>query len=211
MSAFIRETVHAALSPMMYDPNVFTLNLEQLLSGQPIDSAVGVLQVTVHHARGLKGSKLGGGTPDPYVSMNINNRGELAKTKWKRSTYVIVNPPLSLVFYTLLFRTNPSWSETKFLLVNSLQETLVLSVIDYNEHRKHTDLGAASFNLINLNEDASQEGLEAVVQKDGKDRGKLNFDVSFFPVLQAQGDQSGLEAIPDTSQSICCHPFRRIS
>ena len=57
---------------MMYHPNVFTLNLEQLLSGQPIDAAIGVLQVTVHSARGLKGSKLGGGTPDPYVSMSIN-------------------------------------------------------------------------------------------------------------------------------------------
>ncbi len=73
----------------MYHPNVFTLNLEQLLSGQPIDAAIGVLQVTVHSARGLKGGKLGGGTPDPYVSMNINNRTELAKTKYKRSTYVI--------------------------------------------------------------------------------------------------------------------------
>ena len=65
---------------------MFTLNLEQLLSGAPLDAAIGVLQVTVHSARSLKGVKLGGGTPDPYVSLSINNRAELARTKWKHST-----------------------------------------------------------------------------------------------------------------------------
>jgi len=73
--------VHGTLGPMMYDPNVFTLNLEQLLSGVPLDAAIGVVQVTVEAARGLKGSKIGGGSPDPYVSITINNRQELARTK----------------------------------------------------------------------------------------------------------------------------------
>ncbi len=73
---------------MMYDPNVFTLNLEQLLSGAPLDSAIGVLQVSVHSARGIKGSKIGGGTPDPFVAITINNRAELARTKYKHNTYV---------------------------------------------------------------------------------------------------------------------------
>lgn len=73
---------------MMYDPNVFTLNLEQLLSGTPLDTAVGVLQVTIHSARGLKGNKIGGGTPDPFVSLSIENRAEVAHTKYKKNTYV---------------------------------------------------------------------------------------------------------------------------
>jgi Ca2+-dependent lipid-binding protein len=78
--------VHGTLSPMMYDPNVFTLNLEQLLSGLPLDTAIGVIQVTVQAARGLKANKIGGGSPDPYVSISINNREELARTKYKPST-----------------------------------------------------------------------------------------------------------------------------
>ena len=93
---------HATLGPMMYDPNgeiirsfsprifivliVFTLNLEQLLSGTPLDSAIGVLQVTVYSARGLKATKIGGGVPDPYVSLSINQRAALARTKHKDST-----------------------------------------------------------------------------------------------------------------------------
>lgn len=79
---------HGTLGPMMYDPNVFTLNLEQLLSGTPLDTAIGVLQITVQSARGIKGSKIGGGTPDPYVGISINQREELARTKYKADTYV---------------------------------------------------------------------------------------------------------------------------
>jgi len=81
---------------MMYDPNVFTLNLEQLLSGTPLDAAIGVIQVTIEAARGLKAGKIGGGSPDPYVSISISNRGELAKTKYKQSTSA-----LFLVFLSL--------------------------------------------------------------------------------------------------------------
>lgn len=77
---------HATLGPMMYDPNVFTLNLEQLLSGKPLDAAIGIMQVVVRSARGIKGTKIGGGTPDPYVSLSINNRAELARTKYKTNT-----------------------------------------------------------------------------------------------------------------------------
>ena len=78
---------------MMYHPNVYTLNVEQLLSGELIDTAVGVLQVTLYCARGLKGSKISGGAPDPYVSLSINNRKESARTKYKHSTYVSVQIP----------------------------------------------------------------------------------------------------------------------
>lgn len=69
-------------------PNAFTLNLEQLLSGVPLDTAVGVLQITLVRGTNLKGVKLGGGTPDPYVSVSIAQRAELARTKTKRSTCV---------------------------------------------------------------------------------------------------------------------------
>ncbi|KAG8709183.1 hypothetical protein FRC08_018492 [Ceratobasidium sp. 394] len=185
LSGFIRDTVHSILGPMMYDPNVFTLNLEQMLSGAPLDAAVGVLQVTLFDARGLKGGKIGGGTPDPYVSLTINNRAEMARTKFKTSTY------------------NPHWGEVKFLLVNSLTETLNLSLLDHNEHRKDTDLGSASFELSSLTEDATQEGLVRKVLKDGKERGELKFDVAFFPVLKPQTLDGGkIQPLPETKVGI---------
>jgi Ca2+-dependent lipid-binding protein len=177
--------IHANLGPMMYEPNVFTLNLEQLLSGAPLDTAIGVLQVTIHGARSLKGVKLGGGSPDPFVSLSLNQRAELARTKYKHNTY------------------NPTWGETKFLLVNNLTDALVLTVWDYNDHRKNTELGAVMFELDALRQDATREGLEGPVLKDGKEKGTLRYDVSFYPVLKpaAVGADGVEEPLPETSES----------
>ncbi|KAG1783596.1 C2 domain-containing protein [Suillus placidus] len=183
LQTFIRDMVHGTLGPMMYDPNVFTLNLEQLLSGVPLDTAIGVIQVTVEAARGLKANKIGGGSPDPYVSISINNREELARTKYKPSTY------------------NPTWMETKFILVNSLQESLVLGLLDYNDHLKDTPLGAATFELQKLLEDATQEGLELPVLKDGKDRGMIRLGVNYFPVLKPES-VNGKENLSQTNVGI---------
>lgn len=184
LSSFIRDMIHSTLGPMMYDPNVFTLNLEQLLSGAPVDAAIGVIKVTVHNARNIKASKIGGGTPDPYVSFSINNRTELTKTKYTDSTY------------------NPTWNETKLLIINRLTDNLVLTVMDYNEHRKDTELGASIFELSKLDEDATQEDLSLPILKDGKEKGELRFDVSYYPVLKPQVDESGVEELPESGVGI---------
>ncbi|KAF8525146.1 tricalbin [Hysterangium stoloniferum] len=184
LSPFIRDMTHGTLGPMMYDPNVFTLNLEQLLSGAPIDAAIGVLQITLHHARGLKVTKIGGGSPDPYVSLSINHRAEVARTAWREST------------------SSPTWHETKFLLINSLNDVLTLTLMDYNEHRKDSDLGFATFELSKLKDDATLEGITSPIVKDGKDRGELRFDVSFYPVLVPTKVDGKDEPVPETSAGI---------
>ncbi|TFL06303.1 C2 domain-containing protein [Pterulicium gracile] len=181
LASFIREMTHATLGPMMYDPNVFTLNLEQLLSGTPLDTAVGVLQVTIHSARGLKGNKIGGGTPDPFVSLSIENRAEVAHTKYKKNTH------------------NPTWVETKFLLINNLNETLNFSIQDFNDHRKNTAMGDSSFELSRLHDDAEQEGVVSPILKDGKERGELRYDLSWYPIMQPE---EGSEELADSSVGI---------
>lgn len=98
-------------------------------------------------------------------------------------------------------RPNPSWHEVKFLLVNSLQESLILNVMDYNDHRKNTLIGTAAFDLSKLLEDASQEAVERPILKDGKDKGMLRFDVNFYPVLKPTVGPSGVvEELPETSE-----------
>lgn len=57
------------------------------------------------------------------------------------------------------------------------------------------------FELSKLEEDATQEDLEAPILKDGKTRGDLRFDVSYFPVLKPVTNESGVEALPDSSKS----------
>jgi Ca2+-dependent lipid-binding protein len=119
LSSFIRDMTHATLAPVMYDPNVFTLNLEQLLSGAPLDAAIGVVQVTVESARGIKGTKIGGGTPDPYISLSLNNREELAITKYKNNTYVL--RPVTFFFTNpFLVTTRLGWRPSSFSSIRSM-------------------------------------------------------------------------------------------
>ncbi|KAI9511781.1 tricalbin [Russula earlei] len=181
LSSFIRETIHSILGPMMYDPNVFSLNLEQLLAGAPVDAAIGVIKVTVLSARSIK---IGGGTPDPYVTLSINNRAQLARTKHKPSTY------------------NPTWNESKFILINNHTDNLVLTVMDYNELLKDTEIGASIFELSKLKEDATQDDLSLPVLKDGKQKGDLRFEVLYFPILKPKVNESGVEELPESSVGI---------
>ena len=63
-------------------------------------------------------------------------------------------------------------------------------------------MGAATFDLSKLGEDGVQEGMESKILKDGKERGDLRFDVSFYPVLKPQKIDGGKEEeLPDTSSS----------
>ncbi|KIM32474.1 hypothetical protein M408DRAFT_327029 [Serendipita vermifera MAFF 305830] len=184
LSSFIRDTTHSILGPMMYKPNVFTLNLEQLMSGVPLDTAIGVLQITIISASGIKASKLGGGTPDPYVTIAINNINVLDQTKPKMGT-----------------RT-PVWNETKFVLVSSLSGNLNMAILDYNEHRKDTELGTVSWDLNQLAADSSIEGIVTPVLLDAKERGELKYDVSFFPVIKPAIVDGKPEPLPETSVGI---------
>jgi Ca2+-dependent lipid-binding protein len=74
--------------------------------------------------------------------------------------------------------------------VNNIAESLILNLYDYNEHTKNTLLGSASFDLAVLAHDAIQEGLELPVLRDGKNRGDLRFDASYYPVMKEQAGEA---------------------
>lgn len=185
LSPFIRDQVHSNLGPMMYDPNVFTIDLEALLSGTPLDSAIGVLKVHIIDARGLKSVKLAGGAPDPYVTIALGAKPSMTRTK--------VVPA----------NANPSWNETQFILINSLADILNLTLWDQNDHRGDSDLGTVTQELATLSDDAEQEGIVGRVLQGGKDRGELRYDLSFFPVLKPQKAADGtMEPLPETATGI---------
>ncbi|KAJ9107888.1 hypothetical protein QFC19_002631 [Naganishia cerealis] len=167
LSSFIKDQVHAVLGPMMYDPNVFTINLEQLLSGNPLDSAIGVLRVTVDSARGLKAVKIGGGAPDPYVTLSLGDKAAVVRTK------------------TVQSNSSPKWQEIHYIIVNSLMDSLALTVFDYNEHRVDNRLGTVSHDLSTLVE-GRQENLQAKILSEGKDRGDIQYSLAYYPVLQPE-------------------------
>jgi Ca2+-dependent lipid-binding protein len=86
--------------------------------------------------------------------------------------------------------------ETKFILVNNINESLMLNLYDFNDHRKNTLLGTATFDLPKLIEDSSHEGIESPLLKDGKDRGNLRYDIIYYPTLETP---QGSTEVPQSS------------
>ena len=163
LSHFIMEQIHANLGPMMYDPNVFPIEIAKMLAGTAVDRAIGALQLTFHGAQGL--SLPNGGTPDPYAVVTINSRQELYKTK---------------VFKE---ERNPRWNETTNIIITSLTDTVDILVYDWNEFRKDVQIGRATFALEQLQHQDEYENLQLEVIYNGKPRGLIQADVRYFPVL----------------------------
>lgn len=185
LDSLIKSIVNDNLGPMMYSPNSFQLNIQEMLAGAGVDSAVGVLAVTVYNAHGLKGSDAIGNTVDPYVEFSINSREKLARTK------------------TISNNKNPAWNETKYILVNNLQETLTMSFFDYNDHRKDKLIGKLNIPLDTLETTPDQENLSGEVQDAGKSRGAVNYKLHWFPVLEGRKlDDGTVEPPPDTRTGI---------
>ena len=183
LETFIHEQIHANLAPMMYDPNVFPIEIAKMLAGNPVDQAIGVLQVTFHGAQGLKNPDKFAGTPDPYAVLSVNNREPLGKTK------------------TVEQNANPRWNETINIILTSLREPLTIQVYDYNEYRKDKELGVATFNLEQLEADPEKENQQLEVIANGRARGAVQCDIRFFPVLEGQKLEDGSEVPPPESST----------
>ncbi|KAF2186388.1 tricalbin [Zopfia rhizophila CBS 207.26] len=183
LETFIMEQIHANIGPMMYDPNVFPIEIAKMLAGNPVDQAIGVLQLTFHGAQGLKNPDKFSGTPDPYALVSINNRNELARTK------------------TVHENVNPRWNETVNIIITSLKDSLTINIYDYNEYRKDKELGTTTFALEQLEEDDEHENLHLEVMSGGRPRGILQCDVRFFPVLEGTKLEDGTEEPPPESRT----------
>ncbi|KAK7398386.1 Tricalbin-2 [Neonectria punicea] len=185
LESFISEQIHGNLAPMMYAPKVFPIEVAKMLAGSPVDQAVGVIAVTLHGAQGLKNSDNFGGTIDPYVSLSLNRRQELARTK------------------TIPDNSNPRWNETHYIIITSFNDSLDMQVFDHNDFRKSKELGVASFPLENLEDINVYENERIEVITDGKARGVISCDFRFFPVLETATNEEGKEEpAPESNQGI---------
>ncbi|TDZ26421.1 Uncharacterized protein Cob_v001085 [Colletotrichum orbiculare MAFF 240422] len=185
LESFILEQIHGNLAPMMYSPNVFPIEVAKMLAGTPVDQAIGVLAVTLHGAQGLKNPDNFSGSPDPYAVLTLNRRQALAKTKHVKDT------------------SNPRWNETHYIIITSFNDSLDIQVFDYNDFRKHKELGVASFSLDHVEELAVHENERLEVIADGKARGFVSCDVRFFPVLEPKKLEDGsLEPPPESNTGI---------
>ncbi|TKX22695.1 C2 domain-containing protein 2 [Elsinoe australis] len=183
LETFIMEMIHANLEPMMYEPNVFPIEIAKMLAGNPVDQAVGVLQVTFHGAQGLKNTDKFSGTPDPYAVVAINGREPLGKTK------------------TVHENASPRWNETVNVILTSLKDNLTITVFDYNEFRKDKELGQATFALSQLETDHEHENQQLEIIASGRPRGIVQADIRFFPVLEGHKLPDGTQESPPESNT----------
>uniref|UniRef100_A0A093XBE2 Uncharacterized protein PYUK71.03c n=1 Tax=Talaromyces marneffei PM1 TaxID=1077442 RepID=A0A093XBE2_TALMA len=175
LEGFIKEQIHGNLAPMMYEPNVFPIEIAKMLAGNPVDQAIGVVAVTIQGAFNLKGSGRIGNTIDPYCSISINNRDELARTKTIRDT------------------NEPRWNETHYIIITSFTDSLTLGIFDYNDLRKDQELGIATFALDKLESQPEHDSLSLDISYSGRSRGVLKTDIRFFPVLGGRKLEDGTE------------------
>lgn len=185
LEGFIKEQVHSNLQPMMYDPNVFPIEIAKMLAGNPVDQAIGVVAVTLHGAAQLKNPDKFAGTPDPYAVVSLNDRTELGRTK-------IVHE-----------NDSPRWNETIYVIITSFTDALTIIPYDWNEFRKDKKLGTATFALDKLEEEAEHEGLYLEVLASGRNRGAIHTDIRFFPVLEGRKLENGeTEPPPELNSGI---------
>ncbi|KAI9258242.1 C2 domain-containing protein [Sporodiniella umbellata] len=177
LQTFIQDQVHSNLGPMMYAPNVFTLDVAAMMAGggADLESAQGVLAVTLHSAQGLKPHDLFGSL-DPYITFHVDNvnNTELARSSAKENS------------------SNPKWNETHFLLINNLNGILCFHVWDRNTGRGDSDLGVANLDLKDIQENQNAiEGLNLVVLRSGKPVGEIKADVAYFPAAKPEKKEDG--------------------
>ncbi|BCS23392.1 putative membrane bound C2 domain protein (vp115) [Aspergillus puulaauensis] len=185
LETFIKEQIHANLGPMMYEPNVFPVEIAKMLSGNAVDQAIGVVAVTLHGAVQLKNPDKFAGTPDPYAIVSMNNRNEIGRTKTINDT------------------DSPRWNETIYVIITSFSDTLTISPYDWNEFRKDKELGTATFALDKLEQEPEHESLYLEVLASGRTRGSIHADIRFFPVLEGRKLENGeVEPAPEMNTGI---------
>lgn len=185
LSGFIHNQVHSALSPMMYSPNQFSLNLEEMMNGTPLDATCGVLQVTVWNARGLRRLQMEGGSPRPYISISLNGSQELARTR-------TVDPT-----------SDPTFRETKYLLLKDLQGLLSLIPMDENDGMQPARLGESRFDLSTLNTNPSPGRLNKAIMFANQPVGSVNYTLEYYPIMKPEiGPDGQTKPLPETAAGV---------
>lgn len=188
----VNRQIYLILSEMLLAPKVFTVDVESIMSGDSdLDSAIGVLKLTVMNARNLKNVELLG-MIDPFVSVNIEGRKQLVRTRTVDNT------------------KEPVWDESFTILLYNIAETLNLVVKDENGMKKDHILGACSLSLSSLIEEPQQEHCSKLSVQ-GKSRGELTYHLSYFPVAEALKLEDGTEEPIQSNSGILKLFIRQVS
>lgn len=162
----IKKLAQVYAGPILLPPFSLQLNIPQLLSGSAV--SVGVLEITIKNAKGLNRSTgLLAKSIDPYLLFEIGGT-VVAKTRTVRDTL------------------DPVWDESLYILLNAFTDPLTITVLDKREKLKDKVMGRIEYNLTSLHDKNDQKNLKSFFLRNSKPVGALNFDLKFFPTIEAK-------------------------
>lgn len=181
---FINQMIRKYLGPMVFFPLSFQLNVEQLMAGAPLNSAIGVLVIKLKSAKGLKNYGRIGNTIDPYCTLGFT-KNILAKTKYKNNT------------------STPVWDEVVNIPITNTSEPLNITVMDHNGHRNDNLIGSVQLDLDILAQNPKHPNINAPIVRNNKVVGELQFGLNFMPALMATRQPDGaMNPPPDLNTGI---------
>lgn len=182
---FINDMVTKYVGPMLYTPMLYQLNIQQLLAGNALDSAIGVLCITAHYGKNIRGVAALNNTMDPYLTFCFDKRKVLARTK------------------TILDTLNPKWEQTFYIPVKLLADPLIVQLFDYNDFRLDKLEGIVQMDLEFLEKDPAQQNVTQTLTRNTKPVGELNFDLQYFKCEEAtMGPDGAITPPPDLNTGI---------
>lgn len=173
----LNELIKKYAGPIVFNPLSFQLNVEQMLAGNGVNGALGVLQIDMKDASDLLGADTFNNTIDPYFTFGFSGK-VLAKTKYVADT------------------CNPVFNETIRVILSSSADPLAIYLYDENENdgRKDKFMGGALYDLDELMSKGSIKDVQLPILRNNKEAGKVRFDISLMKSLQGS-------KLPDGSYS----------
>lgn len=169
---FINQMIKKYAGPILFSPLSFQLNVQQLMAGCALNSAIGVLVVDVKSAKGLRNYGRKDNTVDPYCTLGFA-KNVLAKTK------------------TISSSSKPVWNQKLYIPISSTSEPLNIIIMDANDYRNDHQIGSVQFDLDVLNHNPKNPNVTAAVVRNNKPVGEFQFGYQFTPTLIPQREPDG--------------------
>lgn len=178
LSKFIKDTVNANLGPMLYAPNAFQVNIEQLLQNVGVLTGVGVLSVQIISAEKLV--KSSDGRVDPYVVIKDKQLRVLQHTQIKANT------------------ADPVWDEYMSVIVTNTNDNFLLEVLDFNDNLSDRSIGQITLRIEDLYGSKKQR---VQIMSGGRPAGFLTFVGHYSPVHMPSADDAASGRSPRDTKS----------
>lgn len=164
---FLNEMVKKFAGPMLFSPLSFQVNLEQLLAGNGMRGALGILELNIKSAKDLRGADTFNNTIDPYFTFGFGSQ-VLGKTKVVPDT------------------VNPVFNQRVNVMLKTSTEPLAIVLYDENESdgRKDKFMGAVLYDLEDIMAKGRIDDVTLPVLRNNRPAGQISFGLKLMRSLQ---------------------------